>query len=158
MSLDPINFRSVLGRFATGVTIVTTRDADGCDHGMTVNAFCSLSLEPPLVLICIEQEATLLPVLCETPQFVVNVLSQEQEPLSRRFAEHMGNRFEGVGFTRGITGGAVLNDVLAYVECRRTNQYASGDHTIFIGEVIAAAAHPEHPLLYYRGGYAQMER
>lgn len=158
MSLDPASFRSVLGRFATGVTVVTTRDAGGGDHGMTVNAFCSLSLEPPLVLICVEQCSKLHPVLLEMPEFVVNVLSLGQEALSRRFSEHVENRFEGVGFTRGLTGGAVLTDVLAHVECRRIDRYDSGDHTIFVGEVIAAAAHPERPLLYYRGGYAQLER
>jgi flavin reductase (DIM6/NTAB) family NADH-FMN oxidoreductase RutF len=82
MSFDPASFRSVLGRFATGVTIVTTRDAAGADHGMTVNAFASVSLEPPLVLICVELQCALLPVLIETPHFVVNILSAGQEALS----------------------------------------------------------------------------
>jgi flavin reductase (DIM6/NTAB) family NADH-FMN oxidoreductase RutF len=158
MSFDPASFRSVLGRFATGVTVITTRDSAGFDHGMTVSAFASLSLEPPLVLICIERSCALHPFLMDTKDFVVNILSVGQESLSRRFAEKIENRFDGVGFSRGITGCAVLNDVLASLECRRTDHYVAGDHTIFTGEVIAAMARAERPLLYYRGGYAQLER
>jgi flavin reductase (DIM6/NTAB) family NADH-FMN oxidoreductase RutF len=158
MSFDPASFRSVLGRFASGVTIVTARDEAGVDYGMTVSAFSSLSLEPPLVLICVEQRCKMHHVLMSTSQFAVNILALGQEPLARRFSERCEDRFQGVGYARGITGVALLNDTLAYVECNLHDRCPGGDHTIFIGEVIAATARPERPLLYYRGGYAQLER
>ncbi len=158
MSFDPASFRSVLGRFASGVTVVTAHDDSDVDHGMTVTAFSSLSLEPPLVLICVEQRCKMHQVLLSTSQFAVNILALGQEPLARRFSERCEERFQGVGYSRGITGAALLNDTLAYVECNTYDRLPGGDHTIFVGEVIAAAARPERPLLYYRGGYAQMER
>jgi len=156
--IDPDAFRAVLGRFASGVTVVTTRDAQGRDHGMTVSAFCSLSLAPPLVLVCIDRVASVYPVLAQAPYFAVNILSSGQEALSRRFAGQDPNRFEGVGFTRGQTGVALIDDVLAYVECRRVSEHEEGDHTILVGGVEAAHARSLAPLLYYRGGYAQLER
>jgi flavin reductase (DIM6/NTAB) family NADH-FMN oxidoreductase RutF len=159
VTLDPDSFRSVLGRFASGVTVVTVRDAEGRDHGMTVSAFTSLSLTPPLVLICVDRAASMHDVIADASHFAVNILSANQEAVSRRFSgieEHL--RFDGIGYTRGQTGAPLLDDVLAHVECRRVDQHPAGDHTIFIGEVEAAMAHPERPLLYYRGGYAQLER
>src|ERR1041384_665004 len=103
--LDPDTFRAVLGRFASGVTVVTTTDANGRDHGMTVSAFCSLSLEPPLVLVCIECTASMHDLLQPEQAFAVNVLSHSQEPLSRRFATgDPPNRFDGLGYHRGLTG------------------------------------------------------
>lgn len=156
--IDPALFRSVLGRFASGVTVVTARDAAGEDHGMTVSAFCSLSLAPLLVLICVERSAVLHDVLDQARQLAVNMLSSEQESLSRRFSENIDNRFDGIGYTRGVTGCAILEGILAYLECDIVARYPGGDHTIIVGEVIAAAAHLERPLLYYRGGYAQLER
>ena len=156
--LDPATFRSVLGRFASGITVVTVRDESGKDFGMTVSAFCSLSLEPPLVLCCIDERTFIHKVLASAPQFAVNILSAAQESISRRFAEHVEDRFDGIGYTRGVTGAALLDGALAYIECDLVDCHRSGDHTIYIGEVIAASAHPERPLLYYRGGYAQLER
>ena len=158
MPVDPDTFRAVLGRFATGVTVVTTRDAAGRDHGLTVSAFASLSLSPPLVLICIDQSSSVHPVLRQASHFVVNILSSTQEPISRRFSGPNVNRFDGIGYQRGSTGAAVLDDVLAYVECRLMHQHDEGDHTIFIGEVEAADNGSARPLLYYRGGYATVER
>jgi len=156
--IDPALFRSVLGRFASGVTVVTARDRDRNDHGMTVSAFCSLSLEPLLVLICVEHNTVLHGVLADTNQFAVNMLSSSQESISRRFSEQIDDRFDGIGYMRGITGCAILGGVLAYLECDIEARYPGGDHTILVGRVIAAAAHKGSPLLYYRGGYAQLER
>jgi len=159
VTLDPDTFRSVLGRFASGVTVVTARDDRGRDHGMTVSAFCSASLVPPLVLICVDHLASSHDVLLEVSHFGVNVLAAHQESISRRFSgsdEHL--RFDGVGYTRGVTGVALLDDALAHIECRRASHHAAGDHTIVVGEVEAAVAHSGRPLLYYRGGYAQLER
>jgi flavin reductase (DIM6/NTAB) family NADH-FMN oxidoreductase RutF len=158
MTVDPDTFRSVLGRFASGVTIVTAIDGEGHDFGLTVSAFASLSLEPPLVVVCIDRSASLHPVLLHAHHFAVNILSIEQEPLARRFSTLAGDRFDGVGYVRGQTGVAVLDDVLAVLECRKLHTFDGGDHSIFIGEVEAAQTQVGSPLLYYRGGYAQLER
>jgi flavin reductase (DIM6/NTAB) family NADH-FMN oxidoreductase RutF len=159
MPLDPDSFRSVLGRFAAGVTVVTTADETGRDHGMTVSAFCSLSLTPPLVLVCVDHTASMHDVLVPGAPFVVNVLSAGQEALSRRFADgDPPNRFEGLGYQRGTTGVAILDEILAWVECRVAAIHPGGDHTIVVGHVEAAGARQDRPLLYYRGGYAQLER
>ena len=158
MSIDPDTFRSVLGRFASGVTVVTACDAEGHDHGMTVSAFCSLSLEPPLVLVCIDRTASMFPALGTATAFAVNILSHSQEALSRRFAADEPDRFAGVGYSRGQGGCVLLDDVLAHLECSIVRQLDAGDHTIVIGEVETAEAQSERPLLYYRGGYAQLER
>ena len=158
MTLDPDTFRAVLGRFASGITIVTTRDESGTDHGMTISAFCSVSLEPPLVLICVAHTASTHPVLMRQERFGVSMLSAGQEPLSRRFADVESDRFEGIGYTRGESGVVLLDDALAHLECVVLQRYDAGDHTIVVGEVERAAAHQHRPLLYYRGGYAQLER
>ena len=157
MSIDPDLFRSVLGRFATGVTVVTTRDDRG-DHGMTVSAFSSVSLEPPLVLVCVAHDAMMSPVITTAKEFVVNILSEGQEALSRRFSSKLDDRFAGIGFSRGEHGIVILDDVLAWMECRVVNSYVAGDHTIITGAVERAHANDARPLLYYRGGYAQLER
>lgn len=158
MPLDPDSFRAVLGRFASGVTVVTTRDDAGRDHGLTVSAFSSLSLEPPLVLVCIDHSSSVYPVLRAAPGFAVNILSAEQEALSRRFSGRDLDRFDGIGYRRGATGVALLDDVQAWLECRTTVMHEGGDHTIFVGEVEDAGARSAGPLLYYRGGYATLER
>ena len=158
MSVDPDEFRAVLGRFPSGVTVVTTKDADGSDHGMTVSAFCSVSLQPPLVLICIEKTASAYKALTMAPGFVVNILSARQEQIARRFSIIDIERFEGIGFTRSQNGYAVLDDVLGVIECSRVSMSDGGDHTIILGEVEATRAENGTPLLYYRGGYAQLER
>jgi flavin reductase (DIM6/NTAB) family NADH-FMN oxidoreductase RutF len=156
--IDPALFRSVLGRFASGVSVVTARDRERTDHGMTVSAFCSLSLDPLLVLICVEHNTVLHGVIADATQFTVNILAAGQESISRRFSEQIDDRFEGIGYTRGVTGCAILGGVLGYLECDIDARYPGGDHTIIVGKVIAAAANKGSPLLYYRGGYAQLER
>ena len=158
MSLDPDSFRAVLGRFASGVTVVTMRSPDARDVGMTVSAFCSVSLEPPLVLVCIAREASMHALLAEGLPFGVNILAAGQEALSRRFAGPDSNRFEGIGFARGLHDVALLDDALAHLECRVEQLLPGGDHTIVVGRVETAVVHPDRPLLYYRGGYAQLER
>ena len=159
MALDPDSFRSVLGRFASGVTVVTTVDADGQDHGMTVSAFCSLSLSPPLVLVCVDRVASMHDLLQPGTPFAVNILSSGQEAVSRRFSTgDPPNRFDGLGYTRGLTRVPLLDDVLAWIECRVGARHAEGDHTVVVGRVETAGARQERPLLYYRGGYATLER
>ena len=157
MSVSPDEFRSILGRFPSGVTVVTTKAADGSDQGMTVSAFCSVSLEPPLVLICIEKTASVHEALTRAPAFVVNILSADQEQIARRFSIVDIDRFEGVGFSRSRNGIAILDDVLGIIECNSFALDDGGDHTIIIGEVEAGRTENGAPLLYYRGGYAQLE-
>jgi flavin reductase (DIM6/NTAB) family NADH-FMN oxidoreductase RutF len=156
--IEPDTFRSVLGRFASGVTIVTARDAAGVDHGMTVSAFCSLSLDPPLVLLCVDHAASMYELLLTHPQFGISILSSNQEAYSRRFADPDSDRFDGIAYSRGESGVVLLEESLAHLECRATEHYEGGDHTIFIAEVEHAEPRDGRPLLYYRGGYAQLER
>jgi flavin reductase (DIM6/NTAB) family NADH-FMN oxidoreductase RutF len=159
MTIDPDSFRSVLGRFASGITVVTTRDTEGRDVGMTVSAFASVSLDPPLICICIERRASMFRALCGAETFGVSILASDQEALSRRFsAMESSHRFDGIGYERGESGVLLLDEALAHIECRRVAQHEAGDHTIFIGEVERADARDARPLLYYRGGYAQLER
>lgn len=158
MPLDTDTFRSVLGRFASGVTVLTTR-VGGQDLGMTVSSFCSLSLDPPLVLACVDRSAELHDILPDGQRVVFNILSASQEALSRRFSELEGSRrFEGIGFQRDRHGVPVLEDVLAWIEGRIERHHDGGDHTIFIALVDGATTHDLRPLLYYRGGYAELER
>lgn len=156
--MDADTFRSVLGRFASGVTIITARTPDGDDRGMTVSAFCSVSLDPPLVLFCVDRAAELHPVLDVGVHVGVSILSRDMERYSRRFADADARiqRFEGVGFARGERGVVLVDDALAHLECRVTERHEAGDHTIFVAAVERARpldGEPE-PLLYFRGGYA----
>lgn len=158
MTVHESAFRSVLGRFATGVTVITTVDRRGRDVGMTVSAFSSVSLDPPLVLICIGHDASAYNALAKATHFIANILAEGQEAIARRFAESAGNRFGGIGYERGQNGAAVLLDVLGYVECEIIARHEAGDHDIIIGAVEVAVADEGKPLLYYRGGYARLER
>jgi flavin reductase (DIM6/NTAB) family NADH-FMN oxidoreductase RutF len=124
---------------------------------MTVSAFCSVSLEPPLVLICIEKTASVYDALMRAPGFVVNILSAKQEQIARRFSIVDIDRFEGVGFSRTRNGIVVLDDVLGIIECNRFALHDAGDHTVIVGEVEATRVEDGSPLIYYRGGYAQLE-
>jgi flavin reductase (DIM6/NTAB) family NADH-FMN oxidoreductase RutF len=158
VAIDPDAFRSALGRFATGVTILTARDGSGKDHGMTVSAFCSASLTPPLVLACVDKTADMHAFLSKASHFGISILAEGQEALSRRFAELPEGRFDGIGFSRGETGVILLDDAIAHLECMRMERFEAGDHGVFLGEVLRAATRGDQPLLYYRGGYAQLER
>ena len=148
----------MLGRFASGVTVLTTRHGES-DLGMTVSAFCSLSLNPAMVLSCIDKTADLHHLLPKGQRVVFNILSSSQEALSRRFAEEAGSkRFDGVGMRRDPHGIAVLDDVLAWIEGSVVEQHDGGDHSIFIAQVDGVESNDLRPLLYYRGGYAELER
>lgn len=157
MTLDPATFRSVLGRLASGVSVITMPGTDGQNHGITVTALCSVSLEPPLLLACVDHTATVYPHLVAATHFAVNLLTREQEALSRQFAETLDNRFDGVAFERSASGVPLLDDALAHIECAMWAQYDGGDHTIFVGRIERAAAREGHPLLYYRGRYGEVQ-
>jgi flavin reductase (DIM6/NTAB) family NADH-FMN oxidoreductase RutF len=157
--IDADSFRAALGRFSSGITVVTARDPErGRDHGMTVSAFCSASLEPPLVLVSIGHEATMYDLLCRESQIGISILSAQQEALSRRFADPESDRFDGVGYARGENGVALIDDALVHLECHIVTRHEAGDHTLMVAEVNAATVRSGRPLLYYRGGYAQLER
>jgi flavin reductase (DIM6/NTAB) family NADH-FMN oxidoreductase RutF len=158
MAIDADQFRAVLGRFASGVTVVTTRDTEGHDHGMTCSAFCSASLVPPLVLACIDRKADMHGFLRKASHFGVSILEEGQEALSRRFAELASGRFDGIGYTRAESGVILLDDAIAHLECQVVSRHDAGDHMICVGEVEWAECQQERPLVYYRGGYAQLER
>ncbi len=138
--------------------MVTSIGARNRDVGITVSAFSSVSLDPPLVSICIGHDASVYPQLSKAKFFVVNILSEGQEALARRFAEPGPNRFEGVGYERGQCGAAILFDVLGFLECEVLSRHEAGDHDIIIGSVEVAESKEGKPLLYYRGGFAQLER
>ena len=156
--IDPDLFRSVLGRFASAITVLTARDASGKDHGMTANAFTSVSLSPPLVLHCIDHAASIYPTLMAGDSIGISILSDDQELLSRRFADPDTERFDDIDVHRADNGSALLIGAVAHLECRIVARHEAGDHTIFVAAVEKASAETGRPLLYYRGGYAQLER
>ena len=156
--ITPDAFRDVLGRFATGVTVLTTRDAEGRDRGMTVSAFAALSLEPPLVLVCVARDATIAGAVAAASHFGVSVLAAHQEPLARRFADPNADRFDAVPLSRGASGVALVRGALAHLECRATARHEGGDHTIVVGEVLAASAREGEPLVHFRGDYGRFAR
>lgn len=126
---------------------------------MTVSAFCSLSLQPPLVLACVDKTADMHGLLPRGQRVVFNILSATQEALSRRFSEEEGSqRFDGIGFSRDRHGVPVLDDVLAWIEGSIIAQHDGGDHSIFVAQIDGATSSDHRPLLYYRGGYAELER
>lgn len=155
--IDPIEFRRVMGHFATGVTVVTTRTPAGRPCGLTASAVCSVSLDPTLLLVCVERGADTHDCIREFGAFAVNVLPEDGgESLSRRFSmQGAENKFEGIAYREERTGAPVLHEALAWLDCRVTESLPGGDHTIFLGEVVAADAREGVPLVYYRGGYGR---
>jgi flavin reductase (DIM6/NTAB) family NADH-FMN oxidoreductase RutF len=156
--LDPDHFRQLCGRFATGVTIVTTRDDREQPVGMTVSAFASASLDPPLIAIAVDRGASMHPVLLQAERFAINILTADQEPLSRRFASELPDRFEGIGWHPDPDGQVLLDGVLATLCCEMAGHVPAGDHTLFLGRVVGGeVVSAARPLLHYRGGYAEAE-
>jgi flavin reductase len=155
MTFDPQQQRRILGHFATGVTVLTTHGAAG-SHGMTANAFTSLSLDPPLILVAVDKRAAMLDFLHENRCFAVNILRQDQEDLSRRFATPGPKDFSDLTVTTGITGSPILARVVAYLDCRVYDILPGGDHDIFVGEIVAGDFEGGEPLLYYAGRYRRL--
>lgn len=146
-------FRNALSRFASGITVVSTKDAAGALHGITVSAFCSVSLDPPLVLICIEKTTASYYAFEESRVFVVNILDESQSPLSERFAAPFTNKFKDIEFQPGIDDVPVMRDALASLECRLKFAYDGGDHSIFVGEVEKVTIRGGDPLIHFEGEY-----
>lgn len=145
-----------MGHFATGVTVITTRDKAGTSFGLTANTFTSLSLDPPLVLICVDKNAQCYDCFEESKLFAVNILSEEQEELSRRFATKGIEKFDGLKWRTSEHGLALLDGALGYIECKIIHSYEGGDHTIMIGEIVKATAAGERPLLFFKGKYQRL--
>lgn len=153
MPIEKNQLRQVMGHFATGVTIITTLNKAGQMHGLTANAFTSVSLEPPLLLISVDKKAESWPAFEESRVFTVNILADDQEGLSRKFAVSGGNKFEGVAYRIGANGAPILEGTLAFIECTLYAAYEGGDHSIYLGEVQQAEIREAKPLLFFRGGY-----
>lgn len=149
--VEPLEMRSAMGKFLTGVTIVTITLADGTPYGLTVNSFNSVSLDPPLVLWSLDNRNGNLKAFRDADGFVVNIMASDQADLCGRFASQTPNRFDGVAWEKGVTGHPVLNGCLASFDCRHWTEYEGGDHTIFIGEVITIKQEEGSPAAYFSG-------
>ena len=158
--LTSIDFRRALGQFATGVTVVTVQKAPGKVHGMTANSFTSVSLVPPLVSVCVDQNAHLLPLLKAKRMFGVNVLREDQQLLSEFFTRaEQPEKHEphlNVKFLWTKEDIPLLDNVLCQVVCRLHSTHVAGDHTIVVGEVLSASLFPGQPLLFFRGRYTHL--
>ena len=150
-------FRAALGRFPSGVTVVTTKDASGRFHGITVSAFASVSLEPPMILVCIEKTTGSYHALQESEFFVVNILAEGQEDLSNRFASQIPDKFDTVDYRLGIGEIPVFEDALVTLECRLAYAHEGGDHTIFVGLIERSEVKDENPLVYWHGNYRKLK-
>jgi flavin reductase (DIM6/NTAB) family NADH-FMN oxidoreductase RutF len=158
MAVGADEFRNALGHFASGVTVITTWDAEGHPTGLTASAFTSVSLIPPLVLVCVDQKAQSYPALESSGRFAVNILAAGQEVISRRFAMSGGDKFDGIAWSTGAAGLPVLSDGLVAMECQTVHAYPGGDHTIFVGKVETVQVQAAEPLLYYRGKYHRLSQ
>jgi len=156
--VDPPQFRQLLGRFATGVTVLTARTPAGEPIGMTASSVASVSLDPPLLLVSVDKSHDMHAALERGTHFVLNILSADQEALSRRFAASEPNRFRGVSYRENERGIAVLDGAVAHLECEKRTAVPGGDHTVFFGLVVGGDVTDRRPLLYYRGGYAGLSR
>ena len=149
-------FRKVLSHFASGVTVITTCESDGRPTGLTASAFTSVSLDPPLILVCVAHKSQSYPALLESRRFAVNFLRTGQEDISRRFATSGLDKFDGVPHRISPLGLPVLTEALAHVECVTVSQHIEGDHTVFIGRVEDSGTTDGMPLLYFRGKYDRL--
>lgn len=156
MAIDAQELRRVMGHFATGVTVITTKDKSGAPNGLTANAFMSLSLEPPLVIISVDKKATCYPCFELENGFTVNFLSEDQEEISRRFATKGADKFADLKWRPGANGAALIEGVLGSVECKINECYDGGDHTIVVGEILSVAANGDRPLLFFKGKYQRL--
>jgi flavin reductase (DIM6/NTAB) family NADH-FMN oxidoreductase RutF len=149
-------FRRACGRFATGVTVATVLDAEGLPHGLTVSSFTSVSLEPPLVSICLGHAVTLIELFRAANYFGINVLAEGQQHLSERFARKGHDRFHGVAWTPGENGAPLLEGVLAAIECEVDRRIPAGDHDIFVGRMVGTRVQEGAPLLHFSGAYRKL--
>ena len=152
-AIDQRHLRHALGRFATGVTVITTRTRDGKLEALTANSFSAVSLDPPLVLWSLRRNAESLPSFLNSGYFAVNVLAADQCDLSRHFAIRMENKFVNLAYATGLGGCPLLSDILASFQCSTDNTVVGGDHIIFIGRVHRATYRDGEPLIFSAGQY-----
>jgi 3-hydroxy-9,10-secoandrosta-1,3,5(10)-triene-9,17-dione monooxygenase reductase component len=156
VTIDLQELRRVMGHFATGVTVVTTKDGEDAPFGLTANAFASLSLNPPLALICVDKAAQCYSCFEGSKIFAINVLGEEQEEISRRFATKGAQKFNGIPWHKSESGLALLDGAIGHIECKVVHTYDGGDHTIYVGQVLRAKTTGERPLIFFKGKYTRL--
>ncbi|MCG8316922.1 MAG: flavin reductase family protein [Pseudomonadales bacterium] len=157
MSHDPKAFRNALGQFATGVTVVTTKDQDGNKIGMTANSFSSVSLDPMLVLWSIAKTCKVFDQFNDAEHFAIHILKADQKEVSNQFASSCDDRFSGIATNEGMTGVPVLDDYCALFECQLESRYEGGDHIILVGRVVNFENRGDSPLIFHAGRYADLD-
>jgi flavin reductase (DIM6/NTAB) family NADH-FMN oxidoreductase RutF len=150
-------FRRACGRFPTGVTIATVLDADGQPHGLTVSSFTSVSLDPPLISICLGHAVSLIDTFRAASLFGINILAEDQHLLSERFARKGHDRFQDVSWSPGESGVPLIDGVLAAIECQVEQRIPAGDHDIFVGRMVATRVRDGAPLLHFSGAYRRLQ-
>jgi len=154
--VDGQRFREIVGHFASGVTVVTT-EVDGQPFGTTASAVTSLSLDPPMMLVCMNKESSTGQAITESGHFAINILCDGQEEVAMRFAGKSADKFRALNFVRGAWGLPLIRDALAHVVCELTEQAEAGTHRVFIAEVRGASASPVgRPMLYFRGRFGKL--
>lgn len=155
MPIDDAQFKLAMSHFASGVTVVTT-EHEGKQYGMTVSSFASLSLHPPLVLVCVEKNVKSHDAIAASGVFGVSILAASQQDVSNRFASRRDDKFDGVAVRRGELNIPLIDGASCTLECRLHATLPGGDHTIFAGEVVDARTTEERPLVYYRSAYREL--
>ena len=156
-AFDTAQFRQALAQFATGVTVITTRLADGSFRGLTASSFNSVSLSPPLVLWSLGNGANSLPIFSGNSHYVINVLGADQAHLAQRFSRRTENPFGDIPYELSRTGQPILSGVSAWFECHNRSRYPEGDHVIFVGEVEECAVHPQASLIFHAGQFGSTQ-
>ena len=157
MPVEREQFFALMASFASSVTVITSKGPDGVIRGLTASAFCSVSLEPRLCLVGIDNRSESIAAISDGGTFAINILASDQEDISRRFASKIPDKYEGVSYRLGPESGApIIDGVLAWIECKVHAIVPGGDHTIFIGEILDGTANEGAPLLYFRGNYREL--
>jgi flavin reductase (DIM6/NTAB) family NADH-FMN oxidoreductase RutF len=157
MSIPAAEFRRILGHLAAGVTVVTATDPDGAACGLTASAVSPVSLDPPLVLVCVSRSSTTHDCIVRAGAFAASILGEGSAAVARRFAEGSSNeKFEGVSHRKEATGAPILDEALAWVDCALWATYDGGDHTIFVGRVATGDTAAGAPLIHFQGGFARL--
>jgi flavin reductase (DIM6/NTAB) family NADH-FMN oxidoreductase RutF len=158
MAIEPAEFRRIMAHLAAGVTVVTATGPGGAARGLTASAVTSVSLDPPLVLACVDRSSDTHDCIERAGAFAVNILGRGREAAARRFADQPADeKFHGIPFRTEVTGAPVLDDVLGWVDCRLWASYDGGDHTIFVGEVVSGDAGAGSPLVHFCGGFVRLD-
>jgi len=157
VGVSSAEFRRACGRFATGVTIASVLDDRGTPHGLTVSSFTSVSLDPPLILICLGHRVSAIDAFRASAHFGINVLAEDQHDLAERFTRKGQDRFEGLKWRRGENGVPILAGVLAAIECVVRQRFTAGDHDVFVGEVVSVRVAAGAPLIHFASHYRRLD-